>query len=237
MVPATAETTNTSPDPAIWIVVPAYNEAAHLDATLASLTARFTNIVVIDDGSTDDTWRLARRHPVWRIRHPFNCGQGAAIQTGLEFAVARQADVIVTFDADGQHSAEDVERLVEPILRGEVDVVLGSRFLGRAIDMPRSRWLVLKMGVLFTRLTARIHVTDTHNGLRALSRQAARRIRISQHGMAHASEILQEIRGCGFTWREVPVTIRYFAGSTAKGQSSWNSLRIVARLLMGRMVR
>lgn len=237
MVPATSDRSNASPEPGLWIVVPAYNEAAHLETTLVSLTARFANIVVIDDGSTDDTWQLARRHPVWVIRHPFNCGQGAAIQSGLDFALARQADVIVTFDADGQHSADDIQRLVQPILRGEADVVLGSRFLGRAIDMPRSRWIVLKMGVLFTRLTARIHVTDTHNGLRALSRHAARRIRISQHGMAHASEILQQVRACGFRWCEVPVTVRYFAASVAKGQSSWNSVRIVARLLMGRMVR
>lgn len=221
----------------VWVVVPAYNEAGRLDSTLAALRACYANVVVVDDGSTDATGELAARCRVWLLRHVFNCGQGAAIQTGIDFALRQGARVVVTFDADGQHAVDDIERLLEPIREHRAEIVLGSRFLGQAQGIPWSRWLILKLGVLFTRATARIRVTDTHNGLRALTRDAARRIRIRQHGMAHASEILEQIRPQGLVWCEVPVTVRYFEESLAKGQSSWNGLRIVARLVVGRMVR
>jgi hypothetical protein len=145
--------------------------------------------------------------------------------------------VIVTFDADGQHMVEEIHHLVEPVRSGKVDVALGSRFLGQAHGMSRMRWLVLKLGVLFTRLFSRIHVTDTHNGFRAFSQRAARQIRISHNRMAHASEILDQIRQYGLAFCEVPVTVRYTEDTRAKGQSSWNSLKIVGQLLLGRVVR
>ena len=158
----------------VWIVVAAYNEAARLGATLRMLLTVCPNVVVVDDGSTDETHEVAGRHRVWVLRHLVNCGQGAALQTGIDFALDRGARTLVTFDADGQHSVDDVAALIEPIQAGRVEAVLGSRFLGRAPDMPRSRWLVLKLGVLFTRIVSRIRVTDTHNGLRAFSRARPR---------------------------------------------------------------
>ena len=221
----------------VWVVVPAYNEAARLDETLTGLCACCANVVVVDDGSTDDTSAVALRHPVWVLRHPVNCGQGATLQTGVDFALRQGAEFLVTFDADGQHDAEELARLVEPVRSGRVEVALGSRFLGQAVGMTWHRRLVLKLGVLFTWLFSRIRVTDTHNGFRALSRRAARLIRITHNRMAHASEILDQIRLHRLSFCEVPVTIRYTAGTLAKGQSSWNSLRIVGQLLLGRVVR
>ena len=219
----------------IWIVVAAHNEGPRLDETLRALCERQTNVVVIDDGSVDDTAAVARRHRVWLLRHLFNCGQGAALQTGIDFALRRGADCIVTFDADGQHAAGDIDLLVEPVCKGEVDVTLGSRFLGLATGMPLARRLVLKLGVLFTRLFCRIRVTDAHNGLRALSRHAAQRIHITQNRMAHASEILHQIRLFALRYREVPVTIHYSKASLQKGQSSWNAFGIVWDLVLRRM--
>jgi glycosyltransferase involved in cell wall biosynthesis len=221
----------------VWVVVAAYNEAERLAATLRALVASGAEIVVVDDGSTDATGAIAAAYPVWAIRHPVNCGQGAALRTGITFALARGADVIVTFDADGQHDASDIGPLVEPIAAGRVDVVLGSRFLGRAIGVPWTRRLVLAAARVFTRIVSGVVVTDPHNGLRALSRDAARRIRIAQDRMAHASEIVAELRARELRWCEVGVTVRYTTATLAKGQSSWNAFRIAGHLLAGRVIK
>jgi glycosyltransferase involved in cell wall biosynthesis len=221
----------------VWVIVPAYNEGQRLGGTLQALCRRYANVVVVDDGSSDDTSAVALCHPVQVLRHLINLGQGAALQTGLAFCLERGANLIVTFDADGQHAPEEIERIAEPVRRGQVDVALGSRFLGQAVGIPWTRWLVLKLAVLFTRLFSRVRVTDAHNGLRALSREAAQKIRITQNRMAHASEILDQIRDHGLRYCEVPVTIGYTAETMAKGQSSWNAPRIVAQLFLGRLVR
>jgi glycosyltransferase involved in cell wall biosynthesis len=221
----------------VWLVIAAYNEGERLGETLRTVCGRGFSVVVVDDGSADDTSAVARRHPVWLLRHHINCGQGAALQTGIDFALQRGPEILVTFDADGQHSAEDLDRLLEPILTGRADVALGSRFLGRAVGLSWGRWLVLKLGVLFTRLVSGIRVTDTHNGLRAFSRRAAQRIRITQDRMAHASEILDRIGQERLRYCEVPVTIHYSAATRAKGQSSWNALRIAGAFLLGRLIR
>jgi glycosyltransferase involved in cell wall biosynthesis len=195
------------------------------------------NVVVVDDGSDDDTAAVAREQPVWVLRHIVNCGQGAALQTGLTFALTRGAEIVVTFDADGQHASAEIERLVEPIRKGHFDVTLGSRFLGQTVGLPWGRWLVLKLGILFTWIFSQVWITDTHNGLRAFSRKAAQQIRILHNRMAHASEILDQIREKGLRYGEVPVTILYSRETLAKGQCSWHALRIVGQLLLGRIVR
>jgi glycosyltransferase involved in cell wall biosynthesis len=223
--------------PPVWVVVAAYNEAKRLGTTLTNLCSYCRHVVVVDDGSSDETSAVALAHPVWVLRHVINCGQGAALQTGIDFALAQGAAVIVTFDADGQHSAEEIATLIEPILAGRAEAALGSRFLGQTVGMPFSRRLVLKLGVLFTRIFSRIDVTDTHNGFRALSRKAALTIRITQNRMAHASEILDQVRVHRLPFCEVPVTIHYNAETMAKGQSSWNSLKIVGQLVLGRLIR
>ncbi len=222
----------------LWIVVPAYNEMSRIGKTLSRLKYRsFDNIVVVDDGSKDKTGELALSSGVWVVTHPINCGQGAALQTGIDFALQRGARIIVTFDADGQHAPEEVADLIGPIMAGTADVVLGSRFLGRAINIPPSRKWVLKAGVLFTRIISRVRVTDVHNGFRALSREAAQRIRISQNRMAHASEILDQIRLAGLRFQEVPVTIQYTEETMAKGQSSWNAIKIAMQMVLGRFTQ
>jgi len=220
----------------VWIVVPAYNEAPRLTQTLQLLLPHYAHVVVIDDGSQDDTSEVALAEGAWTIRHPVNCGQGAALQTGIDFALAQGADVIVTFDADGQHAPEEIGRLVEPIRAGRAEVVLGSRFLGRTEGMPVARRLALLGGVVFTRWFSWIRVTDTHNGLRALSRAAARKIRIHENRMAHASEIVHQIRLLGLSYCERPVTVRYTTESLAKGQSTWNALAILGQFIVGRFV-
>jgi glycosyltransferase involved in cell wall biosynthesis len=221
----------------VWIVVPVFNEGARLGGTLGELCAAYAQVVVVDDGSEDNSQQVAAAYPVWRLAHVVNCGQGAALQTGIDFALSRGAEIIVTFDGDGQHCVEDIPRLCRPIAEGTVEVALGSRFLGRAEGIPWARWLTLKAGVVFTRAYSGIRVTDTHNGLRAFSRGAACRLRIRQGRMAHASEILDQVRRLGLSYCEVPTTVRYTHQTLGKGQTSWNSLRIVGQLLLGRLTR
>ena len=221
----------------VWVVVTAYNEGSRLEPTLRQLCESYPNVVVVDDGSSDNTREVALRHSVWVLRHVINCGQGAALRTGIEFALDRGAKIIVNCDGDGQHCVNEIEQLVAPIRAGQVEVALGSRFLGRVEQMPRHRWIILKLGVVFTRIFSWIDVTDTHNGFRAFARSAAQKVRIRQNRMAHSSEILDEIARQGLTYCEVPVTIRYTQDTLAKGQSSWNALRIVVQMFLGRLMK
>jgi glycosyltransferase involved in cell wall biosynthesis len=221
----------------VWIVMPAYKEAARIRGTIADLQPKWGNIVVVNDGSPDDTGAVAKSCGVWVVTHPINRGQGAALQTGIDFALRRGAEFIVTFDSDGQHDPADIPAMLAPVQSGEADLTLGSRFLGRTVGMPLSRRIVLKLAVLFTRIVSRIAVTDAHNGFRAMSRSAAQSIRIRQDRMAHASEILDEIRRLGLRFTEVPVTIRYSAATLEKGQSSWNAIRIVWQFFVGKVVK
>ncbi|HPF38377.1 MAG TPA: glycosyltransferase family 2 protein [Phycisphaerae bacterium] len=219
-----------------FVIVPAYNEGPALEGVLRDLRAMFPNVVVVNDGSRDDTEAIARRCATYTLTHLINRGQGASIQTGIDFALLKGAAYIITFDADGQHQVEDIPRLLAPILAGECDIVIGSRFLGEATNLPTSRRLVLRAAVLFTRLVNGVKLTDAHNGLRAFSRRAAEKIQIRQDRMAHASEIIDRIRETGLPFKEAPVRIRYTEYSMAKGQSARGAFRIVFHYLVGKMV-
>lgn len=221
---------------ATFVIVPAYNEGPALEGVVRELRTAFPNVVVVDDGSSDDTGQIARRCATYALKHLINRGQGAAIQTGMDFALLRGAKYVVTFDADGQHRVADIPRLLQPILDGECDIAIGSRFLGQTTNLPASRKLVLRAAVLFTRVVNRVRLTDAHNGLRAFSRRAAEKIQIRQDRMAHASEIIDLIKATGLPFREVPVRIEYTEYSMAKGQSARGAFRIVFHYLVGRMV-
>jgi glycosyltransferase involved in cell wall biosynthesis len=225
----------TDSSPRVFIVVPAYNEASTIREVFEGLSSTYSDIVVVDDGSADGTVQALEGTGAFLLQHRINRGQGAALQTGIHFALARHADIVVTFDSDGQHDPNDIGKLVGPILRDECDVTLGSRFLGQTLNMPLGRRLVLKAGIAFTRLTSRIRVTDVHNGIRAFSRESASSLHITMDRMAHASEILDQIVHHGWRYQEVPVTIRYSQHSLAKGQTSWNALRIAAQILIERL--
>lgn len=220
-----------------YVVVPAFNEGAAICDVLAELAGAYPNIVVVDDGSTDGTFDAARAVAPYVIRHVLNRGQGAALQTGVEFALRRGAEYVVTFDADGQHRVEDIPALLKPLAGGTCDVTLGSRFLGMQSQMPLSRKLLLRMAVLFTRIMSRLPITDAHNGLRAFTRAAAERLDISMDRMEHASEVLDIIRRRRLRFREVPVQIRYTSYSLGKGQSARDALRVLLHYLIGRAVR
>lgn len=223
--------------PRIFIVIPAFNEAPSVSDVVRSVRAQFEHVVVVDDGSSDGTGEKAREAGAALVTHLINRGQGAALKTGIDYAVQCGADVVVTFDADGQHHSDDIDALVAPIVEGAYDVVLGSRFLRRDNSVPLIRKLVLKLAVLFTWLLSGIKLTDAHNGLRAFSRSAAAQIRIVQDRMAHASEIVDEIGRHRLRYKEVPVRVFYTEYSLRKGQPSAAAFRVMIDFILGKLQR
>jgi glycosyltransferase involved in cell wall biosynthesis len=216
----------------VWIVVPAYNEAATIGPVVESLLALgYSHVCVVNDGSSDETGALALQAGAYVLEHVINIGQGAALQTGIDYALAHDAQYICTFDADGQHAAQSVSRLLAALDQSKADVALGSRFLGDQGTVPPARRALLRAALAFTRMHARVKVTDTHNGLRAFTRRAARAIRIEQPQMAHASEILQKLGSSKLSYVEVPVEVEYTAHSRKKGQSAFDSVKILLDLL------
>ena len=205
----------------IFIVVPSYNEAAVIRSTLHPLVDAGYSVVVVDDGSKDQTWKYLKDLNVHRLRHPFNLGQGAALQSAASYALAEGAKYIVHFDADGQHSVEDIPGLLAPLIAGRVDVALGSRFLRREDweAVPFTRRLLLKGAVAVNWLLTGLWLTDAHNGARAMTRKAAQKNILRENGFAHATEILQQIRALGLRYVECPTRILYTEYSLHKGSA------------------
>ena len=223
--------------PRTWIVIPAFNEGEVIGDVIRGVRARFPDVVLVDDCSGDATGAAAAAAGAVVLRHPVNLGQGAALQTGIRYALQQGAGAIVTFDADGQHRVEDIDVLLARQRQTGADVVVGSRFLGTAQGIPPLRRLVLKAAVVFTRLTSGVQLTDAHNGLRLLTRRAAQRLQIRQNRMAHASEIVEQIGALGLSGAEAPVTIVYTAYSLRKGQKLGNAVHILAELFLARLQR
>ncbi len=221
----------------VFIVVPAYNEAPAIHDVVRELRSEFRDVVVVDDGSRDRTSFEAKRAGATVLRHVVNRGQGAALQTGIDYAVREGADVIVTFDADGQHRVEDIGRLVGALETNDADVAIGSRFLDLPSNVPRFRRFTLRVAALFMRITSGVALTDAHNGLRAIRRRAAQKVRMTIDGMAHASEFVDEIGRLKLRVVEVPVVVRYSEYSLRKGQSSIAAFRIAFDYLMKRIFR
>lgn len=221
---------------ATYVVIAAFNEGPAIAEVVRGLRPDYP-VVVVDDGSSDDTAEIARAAGAHVLQHVINRGQGAALQTGIAYALKMGAQYVVTFDADGQHQPTDLPALVSPIASGEVDICLGSRFLEHADAVPFGRRMLLMGAVVFTLITSRIRLTDAHNGLRAFSRRAADGLDIRLDRMAHASELVDLVRASGLSFREVPVHIKYTEYSMAKGQRSSAALRVALDYIVGRVLR
>lgn len=218
------------------LVIPMHNEASVITEVIAAASARFSRIICVDDGSSDNSAVRARAAGAKVVQHPLNLGQGAALETGIRFALRDKAvRYVVTFDADGQHDPADAAAMV---LRAEaqgLQIVLGSRFLGESDGLPAGRAAVLRAAVAFTRLSTGLRLTDSHNGLRVLRRDAAQDLRLRLHGMSHASEILSQVARRNWTYAEHPVRITYTDYSRGKGQRSYNAANIVFDLMVNRL--
>lgn len=217
----------------IYIVIPAFNEAGSIGKVIEDLFYYgYENIVVVDDASADKTSETVKTFNVFLIRHPVNMGPGAAIKTGIDFALFDGADIIVTFDADGQHLAKDIYNLVQPIILNESEITLGNRFLNKTSKVPIFKKIILKAGALLMFLMYGILSSDSHNGLKAMSRSAALKINIRSNGWEYCSEVIEEIMLKKIKYREIPVTVKYTDYSIKKGQKIYNSFYIFSKMFI-----
>ena len=212
----------------VWLIVPVYNEASVIATVLKNALRTFPNIVCIDDGSVDGSVGQIAGTGARLVRHHVNLGQGAAIQTGVEYARTQPgARYFVTFDADGQHQIDDVKRMVQRLRVEPLDIVVGTRFHGDVRHIPRLKRMVLRTAVRLSPRGRRLGLTDTHNGLRAFNRTVATELDITSNGMGHAMEIVEMIESKGWRVAEEPASILYTDYSIAKGQSLLNGVNIV----------
>ena len=216
----------------VAIVIPVFNEAGMIAEVVTDVRKTFTNVICVDDGSIDDSGKIAREAGAKTYFHPMNLGQGAALQTGIEAAIfIPEIRYLVTFDADGQHSVSDAVAMVHRLQEGDVEVVFGSRFLDERTEVGTLKKLVLKVAVFYTNALSGVKLTDAHNGLRAFTRNVAESVKLTHNGMAHATEIVNQISRGKFKYTEMPVHIVYTEYSKAKGQSLWNSVNILFDLI------
>ena len=219
----------------VFIVIPAYNEGKNIGRVIRDLFQHgYKDIVVVDDGSSDDTYVEAKKFGVSVIRHEINRGQGASLQTGNEFALTEGAEIIVHFDADGQFNSKDIAGAVQKIQEG-VEVVLGSRFLDdRSKNIPWSKkYIFLPLGRLAQNIWSKVKLSDVHNGFRVLSRNAAEKIQISQAGMAHNTEIVEQIKKYNLSYVEHPVEVVY----NEYGQGVGGGVKILRDLIIKKLVK
>ncbi len=227
--------------PDVWIVIPAFNEAPVIGEVIAGVRSVFDHVVCVDDGSTDGTGEIARRAGAHLVRHPVNLGQGAAIQTGVEYARTQPgARVFATFDADGQHRVKDVAAMIDRLCAGDVDVVIGTRF-GKdqgSSRPPLLKRLVLQSAAHLSRRGRRLGLTDTNNGLRVFNKKVADGLNLIMSGMSHANEFITLIAENHWRVVEQPVEVLYTEYSKSKGQPLLNGVNIIFDgFLRGRMPR
>lgn len=216
-----------------FIVVPAYQEATVIQAVIAEIRAAgFNNVIVVDDGSRDDTFEKAKATGVITLRHRLNRGKGAATKTGIEAAKLLGADIIVTMDGDGQHNPTDITRLIEPIIKTHADVVLGTRLKNPA-GMPRYKIWQNKIGNLVTWFFYGLYVSDSQSGFRAYSRHAAELINTKTDRYEYDSEVIREVYLYKLTYVEIPIQVRYTEYSMGKvnKQSLENGFKTLYKII------
>lgn len=222
----------------IFVIIPAFNETNTIRLVVEDVLHYGYNVIVVDDGSSEDIRSSLPGLPIWFLQHPVNLGQGAALQTGIEFALGQNADIIVTFDADGQHQAKDISTLIETLEKEKVEIVLGSRFMeGSGQNMSAKRKKLLKIARYANFFFTGLLLTDAHNGLRAMTAPTAEQLAITQNGMSHATEILSRIRHKKINYKEVPVDILYSGYSKKKGQTIWSGFRIFFDILLNKIFK
>lgn len=215
-------------------VVPAFNEEKNIGPVISGLFNHVDKIVVVDDGSIDNTALEARKFGATVLRHEINRGQGAALQTGHEYALKMGADYVVDFDGDGQFDVEEIKPAVAELQKSGADVLFGSRFLGKKSNLPFLKyWFVLPIARLLNCLFVGRGLSDVHNGFRVFTRRALNLIHITQDRMAHATEIVGLVKKNKLRYIEFPVKVKY----SEYGQGVGGGLRVVRDLVIGRMVK
>ena len=193
----------------IVVGIPAYNEEKNIARIIVELQNVTDKIIVCNDGSMDMTSKIAEKMGVYVINHPKNLGYGAAIRNIFLKAKELNADILVTLDADGQHRVEDVQTVMEPIIKKEAEIVIGSRFLSKDYSMPSYRKLGIKTITKISNVATKKKLTDSQSGFRAYNKRAILELAPSDYGMGVSTEILIKADRKGFKIVEVPIKILY----------------------------
>ncbi len=216
----------------IYIVIPAKDEATRIGLVLSQIKKEgYPNIVVVNDGSMDDTGKVSEALGATVLTHLVNLGPGAATQTGMDYAVRMGAKVVVTLDADNQHCPSDIKRLLAEMEKEEVDVVIGSRFLKQNNKVPGIRVFLNKIGNYVTAFFTGLLVTDSQSGFKAMSVDFLQKSRISLSGFEFCTEIISMIKKEKVSYSEVPIKVRYTKESMEKGQSFGNGFKMVGTFI------
>ncbi len=230
----------TKSDSKIALIIPAYNEGKVIGDVIKDTHAVFKNkysyqIIVVDDGSADNTVSEAEKAGAHVIRHILNCGSGGATSTGLSYANQNGFIIGATFDADGQHDPEDVKKGVDLMLGNNFDLLIGSRLVDTT-GMSRVKVLGNKGLSLITRMLFGINVTDSQSGLRIFSQNALKNLKWKTSGYEFCSEMLWRAKQLNFDIEEYPIKSIYTDYSRSKGQNNWNAINIVKSLIKRRIV-
>lgn len=218
----------------IICIIPAFNEGKTIGEVVRKVKPFVSEIVVVDDCSSDNTFAILKTENATALRHLVNRGQGASLQTGMDYALMQDADVLVHFDADGQFLAEEIRDVLAPIIAGEADVVFGSRFLDKKSEIPKlKKYLIMPLARLVNEVFLGINMSDPQSGFRALSREAALKIKIEQDRMAHCSEILLKVFALKLRVKEVPTSVIYHDF----GQRIGGGIKILKELFMGSLIK
>ena len=198
----------------ITIGIPAYNEEKNIALIITKLKKITDSIIVCDDGSTDMTSDISKNLGAIVISHKKNMGYGGAINSIFQKSKEINSDLLVTFDADGQHRVEDIEKVIEPIKNNDADLVVGSRFLNKKSNVPNYRKIGIKVITQITNASMKKKLTDSQSGFRAYNKQVLLQISPSDIGMGISTEILIKSSSKGLRITEVPITILY-SGNTS----------------------
>lgn len=222
----------------IFIIIPAYNEGKIIGSVIKNLFDNgYRNVIVVDDGSKDDTIEISKNAGAVVLEHIINRGQGAALKSGNLYALENGGDVIVHFDADGQMQVSDISKMIKPITDGKYDITMGSRFLGKAENIDLMKKIMLKLARILVYLLYGLWLTDSQNGFRAMNRKACSRIKIKSNRMEHAGEILGEIKKKRLRYKEIPVTIKYTNYSMNKGQHWTKSFKLGLKMIIRKLLK
>ena len=214
----------------IIIGIPAYNEEKNIASLLIKLKKISQNIIVCNDGSNDLTGKIAKELGATVIEHEKNLGYGSAIKSIFLKAREINADILVTFDADGQHRIEDINAILEPIKNNIADIVIGSRFLNNNQEIPKYREIGIKAITKLTNVTGGTKITDSQSGFRAYSKKILKEIQPKESGMGISTEILIKTQKAGFIITEVPITILYEGDTSTHNPISHGSSVILSTL-------
>jgi glycosyltransferase involved in cell wall biosynthesis len=221
-----------------YVIVPAYNESPVIGAVIRKLQKHYSNIVCVNDGSSDNTADIIKSSGAILINHAINLGQGAATQTGVEYCLMQpNAKYFITFDADDQHLVTDAIKLLACLKKQKLDIVFGSRFLGKTENIPFKKRLMLKCAVHFSNWISGTKLTDTHIGLRVFNRVFAETLNLTMNDMTHASEIINRIKQYNYSYSEVPIDVIYSDYSKSKGQPIINSVNIASDMIMKKITK